>query len=229
MYNQLSTDFDVMKEFLICGADLTEQGFPILNPVSLIPQKSIDFSESGKRTLKKVKDTNINFYIADCKFTAIWNNPDRYLERLKCFHSVCSPDFTIDTQMPLVMQKWNKYRNMALSHYYYINGITVIPSVNVMPFKGREWLLDGIPTHSTLACCTNGRIKSKKSRLEFCQGFYEMCDRLMPNRVIIVGRIPQELNTNVEILNFDSRNQRISKELKNGDNNRVLQEKEETN
>lgn len=26
-----------------------------------------------------------------------WNSPDKYLEHLKCFHSVCMPDFSIAT------------------------------------------------------------------------------------------------------------------------------------
>ena len=62
---------------------------------------------------------------------------------------------------------------------------------------------------STVACCTNGRVKSKASRLEFCKGFQEMVQRLEPLRVIIVGRMPQELQTDIEIINFKSRNQKI--------------------
>lgn len=52
--------------------------------------------------------------------------------------------------------------------------------------------------------------------MEFCVGFKEMERRLKPLRVIIVGRIPEELET--EIINFETRNQKINKEGANGNN-----------
>ena len=41
--------------------------------------------------------------------------------------------------------------------------------------------------------------------MEFCVGFKEMERRLKPLRVIIVGRIPEELETDTEIINFEGR------------------------
>ena len=41
-----------------------------------------------------------------------------------------------------------------------------------------------------------------------------MCDRLNPNKVIIVGRIPDELQTDVSIINFKTRNQKINERMK---------------
>ena len=41
-----------------------------------------------------------------------------------------------------------------------------------------------------------------------------MCERLEPARVIIVGRIPDELNTDMPITNFQTRNQRINERIK---------------
>lgn len=40
-----------------------------------------------------------------------------------------------------------------------------------------------------------------------------MCDKLQPLRVVIVGRIPDELNSPVEIINLKSRNQRINEKF----------------
>lgn len=212
-YDRISTAFDVMKEFLIAGSELTELGFPILPSVNIRPEDTVDFEESFSRKLKGHRKLNVNFFIDDYKFTRLENSPDRYIEHLKCFHSLCGLDFSIDTQMSLVMQMYNKYRSMALGWYLYMQGIQVIPNVNIMPYKGREWLLDGIPKRSTLCCCTNGRIRARAARLEFCEGFYEMCDRLEPLRVVIVGRLPDELNSPVEIINLKTRNQRINEQL----------------
>lgn len=209
-YMRYSTANDVMKEFLIYGAELTDMGFPKLLPVQAHPSDTIDFRSGLSRSLKGHRKLNCNFYVDDEKFNSLYVNPDKYLEHLKCFESLCGLDFSIDTQMPLVMQYWNKYRSMALDWYLTLNGITVIPNVNIIPYDGREWLLDGLPRRSTVCCSTNGRVRSKSAREEFCQGFYEMRERLEPTRVVVVGILPDELDSPVEIMNFKTRGQKVN-------------------
>ena len=153
------------------------------------------------------------FYVDDEKFTALWSSSDKYLDYLKLYQSVCGLDLSIDTQMSLVMQYWNKYRSMTLDWYLTLQGITVVPSVNVIPYKGREWLLDGLPKRGTVCCSTNGRARSKGAREEFCEGFYEMCDRLEPTREVVDGILPDELDSPVEIINFENRATKKNKEL----------------
>ena len=220
MYNSVHTSFDVMKEFLITGCELTEKyQFPIIPKCTLdtIPEDSIDFEESFSRKIKNHRKLNVNFYIDDAKFTRFWNNTDKYLEHLKCFHSVTMPDFSISTGergMPMPLNIYNKYRNHALAWYLYLNGIKVIPSVSIADSQNYDWCFDGLSKSSVLSVCTNGRIKAKASRIEFCEGFKVMCDRLEPIKVIIVGRVPDELKTDVEIVNYMTRNQRINNRMK---------------
>ncbi len=215
-YTRYSTANDVMKEFLIYGAELTEMGFPILPAVQAAPADTIDFRAGLIRTFKGHHGMNCNFYVDDEKFNSLWVSPDKYLDYLKLYQSVCGLDFSIDTQMPLVMQYWNKYRSMALDWYLTLNGITVIPNVNIIPYKGREWLLDGLPKYSTISCSTNGRVRSKAAREEFCEGFYEMCEILEPTRVVVVGILPDELDSPVDIINFENRAQKMRDRLSGG-------------
>lgn len=221
-YTNLNTDFDVMKEYLIQGAELDYQyGIPLLPPVNAIPTDTIDFSESLNRRLKDCRNLTVNFYTKDREFTRIWNNADKYLEHLKCFQYVISPDFSISVGkqgMPFALNLYNLYRNHALGWYLHRNGIKIIPSVNILSGAEYEWIYTGLPRRSTVACCTNGRVKSKAARLDFCQGFYEMCERLNPTRVIIVGYLPDELNTDVEIINLKSRNQKYNEIKSKGGN-----------
>ena len=212
-YTRYSTANDVMKEFLIYGAELTEMGFPKLPAVQTTPTDTIDFRAGLSRTFKGHHGMNCNFYVDDEKFNSLWSSPDKYINYLKLYQSICGLDFSIDTQMPLVMQYWNKYRSMALDWYMTLQGITVIPSVNIIPYKGREWLLDGLPKRSTVCCSTNGRVRSKGAREEFCEGFYEMCERLEPTRVVVVGILPDELDSPVEIINLENRAQKMRDKL----------------
>lgn len=213
IYTRYSTANDVMKEFLIYGAELTEMGFPKLPAVQTTPTDTIDFRAGLNRSFKGHHGMNCNFYVDDEKFTALWTNPDKYLDYLKLYKSVCGLDFSIDTRMPLVMQQWNKYRSMALDWYLTLNGITVIPNVNIIPYERREWLLDGLPRHSTVSCSTNGRVRSKSARSEFCQGFYEMCEKLEPTRVVVVGRLPDELDSPVDIVDFENNSTKMNREF----------------
>lgn len=212
-YTRYSTANDVMKEFLIYGAELTDMGFPKLPAVQAMPVDTIDFRSGLARTFKGHHGTSCNFYTDDEKFLSLENNVAKYLNYLKLFQCVLGLDFSIDTQMPLVMQYWNKYRSMALDWYLTLNGITVIPNVNIIPYEGREWLLDGLPKHSTVCCSTNGRVRSKAAREEFCEGFREMCERLEPKRVVVVGILPDELDSSVEIINFKTRGQKFNDRL----------------
>lgn len=212
-YTRYSTANDVMKEFLIYGAELTEMGFPKLPAVQAYPTDTIDFRSGLHRSFKGHHNTSCNFYIDDEKFLSLENNVDKYLNYIKLFKCVLGIDFTIDTQMPLIMQFFNKYRSMALDWYLTLHGITVIPNVNIIPYKGREWLLEGLPKRSTVCCSTNGRVRSKAAREEFCKGFHEMCERLEPTMVVIVGILPDELDSPVEIINFKTRGQKFNDRL----------------
>lgn len=222
MYNNCHTAFDVMKEFLITGAELDgKYQIPMIPACNLdyLPEDSIDFEESFGRKIKNHRKMNVNFYIDDVKFNRLWNNPDKYLEHLKCFHSVTMPDFSISTGgkgMPFAMNIYNKYRNHALAWYLYMNDITVVPSVSIADKDSYDWCFDGLPKNSILSVCSNGRVRAKASRIEFCEGFKVMCDKLQPTRIIIVGRIPDELKSDVPITNYQTRNQRINESMKVG-------------
>lgn len=214
-YSGYHTSFDVMKEYLIIGAELDGKYqipmLPCWQPETL-PEDSIDFAES--LTIQgKVNKTNINFYIDDCKFQSFWNNPDKYIKHLKCFHSVCNPDFSIavgERGMPFPLYIYNKFRNHALGWYSSIQGVPLCPSVGILDRASRDWAYDGYPLYSTISTCTNGRIKAKKARIEFVEEFKYMLDKLCPTRVIIVGAIPDELNVDIPIINFKSRSQKVN-------------------
>lgn len=219
MYNNCHTSFDSMKEFLITGAELDgKYQIPKVPKCHFeyMPSDSIDFEESFSRKIKNHRQLNVNFYIDDCKFTRLWNNPDKYIEHLRYFHSIIMPDFSIstgETGMPFALNIYNKYRNHALAWYLHINGINVIPSVSITDQENLAWSFDGLPKGSLLSVCTNGRVRSKAARIEFCEGFKAMCEKLEPEKVIIIGKVPDELNTDVPIINFQTRNQRINARL----------------
>ena len=205
-----------MKQSLIFGAELSEFGFPILPAVNVSPTDTIDFRESLSRTLSNYANKSVNFYLHDEKFESVWNSPDRYIDHFRAFDCILGLDYSIDTQMPLVMQMWNKYRNHALDYYFSHSGIRVIPNINILPEQCWPWCWQGLPEQSTLCCSTNGRVKSKAARLEFCRCFAEMERQLNPFRVILVGHEIPELQPQSEIIYLKSRNQRMKEAFNDG-------------
>lgn len=185
MYTHIGTENDVMRESLIYGAELDgKYGMPMLKPFNATPSKTVDFHRSKK--LKDVKKLNLNFFVHDYMLNPVFLNPDKYMEHLKCFGSVCGFDFTIDVKSPLALQIYNKYRNHVLSWYFQNNGVKIIPKVDLLPACS-DWIYDGLPHESTLCCSTNGRAISKDAKKSFTDCFKEMESVLNPHRVIIVG------------------------------------------
>lgn len=220
-YNGFHCDFDIMKEFLIAGCELDgKYGIPRLPPINISPTDTVDFAESFSKKIKNHKRLVVNFYITDSQFTRLWNNPMKYIEHLSCFQAVMSPDFSIalgENGMPFALNLYNKWRNHALGWYMYTQGVKVIPSVSLGDKPSWDWIFDGLPRHSTLAVCTNGRVRARASRLEFCEAYYEMCRRLEPLRVVIVGHMPPELESQVEVINLKSRNQKMNERFQKGE------------
>lgn len=211
------TNFDVLHEFLIDGAELTEKGFPKLKGGSEMPSPSfcVDFKNSF-RLVKDVRKYNINFYIDDQCFERVWNTPMRYLDHLKCFGTICGPDFSIDTRMPLIMQMWQKYKGMALTYHWQSMGLKVIPNVSILE-PGMTWQYEGIPKQSVVCACTNGRVHNQMARDEFKEAYAEMEEILKPSAVVLYGRLPRDgFEPKMPIINCKTANQILSERMKDG-------------
>lgn len=72
----------------------------------------------------------IHFFIDDYQFMRLWKDPDRYLEMLRRFQVVCTPDFSTYTDFPKAIQVYNHYRKHWLGAYWQENGINVIPTIS---------------------------------------------------------------------------------------------------
>lgn len=149
------------------------------------------------------------FYEHDVKFERLWNNPKRYLEKLKKFKGVISPDFSLYRNMPLVMQQWNTYRSRALAVWLQNNGIEVIPNIRFNDERTYDFCFDGIEQFKTIAVGTHGCIKNKIDKEYFKKGLAELVKRLSPKTIIVYGATPDDIfkvykDAGIEIISFES-------------------------
>ncbi|MCR5798709.1 MAG: DUF4417 domain-containing protein [Lachnospiraceae bacterium] len=182
---------DVFNAFLV--EDATYDGydeFPCVKTSSLIPNRVITFTKALKTN---DYDQWVVFYEHDYQFERIWNRPKRYLEILKRFRGVISPDFSLYRNMPICMQKWNTYRNRALAHWWQKNGIEVIPNVRFAGRDSYQFCFKGIEKNSTVCIGSIGCMRSKTERLLFTEGLDEMVRQLTPKIIIVYGSAPNDI------------------------------------
>ena len=116
-----------------------------------IPQltgsKITDFPEligfNYAKTTKNRQNKGVHFFLDDYQFLRLWNNPTAYLDILKGFRCVLTPDFSLYADFPTAMQIYNHYRKHWLGAFWEDNGIEVIPTICWSDEKSFKWCFDG--------------------------------------------------------------------------------------
>ena len=123
MNNEKFNNYDVFHAFLVENADY--DGYielPVIKTSDKLPKKVVTFSKAMTKSWTDF-DCWVVFYEHDKEFERLWNNPKQYLDKLKKFKGVISPDFSLYRNMPLVMQMWNTYRGRAVACWLQNNGV----------------------------------------------------------------------------------------------------------
>lgn len=148
-----------------------------------IPLQGFNFA------LKETRPENIgvHFFLHDYQFERVWNYPDRYVDVLKQFAYVLSPQFSTYEDMPKVTRIYNVYRNRWCGRYWQEHGIKVIPTFAYGGDENFEWCLDGLPKHSTIAISTMGDGRWGKFK-----GIYNVWDKIQkelePETILLYGK-----------------------------------------
>lgn len=211
-YNNINTINDVLKEKYIYGSELTDLGFPKTVPIraDLDGLRPVPFQDAAKE--KKPKECVAHFFTDDYRFERVWNNCEKYIDILRNFKYVCSPDFSCYSGMPYVMQLWQVYRSRAISHFLTaMGGLDIIPTVAWSDSVSFDFCFEGIPQESTLAVSTNGCF-SKSGTECYQKGFREMCRRLHPYNVLVIGK-EIEVEADVDIIYMKSFGQNMTNRL----------------
>ena len=217
--NNYETKYDIFHSFLVRTAVYAgEEELPSIKSCNEIPNRIITFSEAMKHNYNDF-DCWVCFYELDFLFIRFWNNPKKYLNKLKKFRGVISCDFSIYANMPLVMQKYNIYMGRALANWLIENNVKVIPNVRLGDERTYRFAFDGLFKGDIIAIGTVGTIKKKEDRKLILNAIKKTIDVLKPSDVIIYGCLPKEVMNNYPKVNFhiyESNNFKKLKENKNG-------------
>lgn len=139
----------------------------------------------------------VHFFIDDYQFDALWRNVDRYVDKLRQFQYVLTPDFSTYTDFPKAIQIYNHYRKHWVGAYLQEYGCRVIPTISWSTPESYAWCFDGEPKGGTLAVSSVGCMNSAEKRSLFLSGYAAMVERLHPETIIFYGSVPEECKGNI--------------------------------
>lgn len=197
-------------------------GMPAMAPTNTTGNKMLRFMDWNTISTKERKKYIAHFYYDDYKFIAAWREPDKYIDRLKEFRAVISPDFSLYTDFPRALQILSCYRRQWCGAYWQEKGIDVIPDVVWGDKDSYDYCFDGIPKGGTVAVSTvgvrNDQTWNGKEDDLFKAGYDEMLNRLEPKTIIIYGSMIKGLEGN--IINVPSYYMEKSREWRDTDGQR---------
>ncbi|MBR1653520.1 MAG: DUF4417 domain-containing protein [Clostridia bacterium] len=157
---------------------------PIIENDNYIPKELIGFNYAKT---SKEKNVGIHFYLDDYQFERVWNKPEDYIDILKQYECILSPDFSLYMDMPMPMKIWNIYRSRQIGQYYQQQGIKVIPTLSWAEKETFDFCFEGIPEGSIVSISTIG-VKQNKEALKIWEaGVDELVKRIKPSVILIYG------------------------------------------
>jgi len=171
---------------------------PVMKPVHIdnledIPLQGFNFALKEKHP----ENIGVHFFLHDYQFERVWKYPDRYLDVLKKFAFVLSPDFSPYADSPRAVQIYNLYRNRWCGRYWQEYGINVIPTFTVGDASMFSTFCCGIPKHSTIAVSTMG--EGRWGQYKWLRTWWDaILNALEPETVLLYGKdLTDELKGNI--------------------------------
>lgn len=185
---------DVYLAYLINGARRTKiDEFPIIENWMVTKEPPEEIIQWDRRQdVTNPSKTAMSFYCNDYTFTPILGNPKAYIEKLKKYKCVVGLDASPYDNMPIVVQKSQIYLNLAITYFFGINGIKIIPNIRVGDNRTLS-SLESYPKHTLIAIGTNGFVKTIENRIIFAEQVMKIVDELEPSGICIYGSTPEEI------------------------------------
>lgn len=179
--------------YLTEGAELVgEPGIPALLDLhnTNVPKSIIPF-EKAKST--KNKRQYVHFYMHDKYFSSVLTATKKYVDLLKTFDGVITPDCTMLVDQAQCIQQTNTYFNRAIGFYLQKQGIPVIANIRWSDERSFKYCFLGVPKNSIVSISTHGCLRSKRGKELLRTGTREMIRTLEPTDILVHGYMPDEI------------------------------------
>lgn len=186
---------DEFKAYLVEGARFTtSEQYPIIEKwmipnvkeIKVVPFNRID-------GVSNLEDYYICFYCRDKDFKKILNNPRQYLKLFRRAKGLIGFDYSVYSDMPVVKQKAQMYDNLALTFYFGMRNIPVIPNIRYGNEPTRDEFLAAIPKNSVIAIGSYGCVRSNEEKKVFKAFLSDILFALEPKMVVVYGTMPDDV------------------------------------
>ena len=172
---------------------------PQLMPVTELPEIDEWIGFNYVLSDKSPERKAVHFFVDDYQFERLWRNPEKYVEKLRRYACVATPDFSPYADMPLICQMYNHYRKHWIGAYMQANGVRVIPTIRAsQDERSLDWYLDGEPAGG-IVLISDMWTKTKAAAESFLKEYNTMMAALKPSKVFVYGK-QMELPGNVEFI-----------------------------
>lgn len=161
---------------------------PILEPVTKLGKIKEWISFNYVLSDENPEGKAVHFFIDDYQFERLWNNPEKYVDKLKQYVCVATPDFSPYGDMPHALQIYNHYRKHWVGAYLQSRGVTVIPTIRCSTDeRSLEWYLDGEPKGGTVIISSMWTSDESIKDMAIKE-YTTMRDTLKPNKIFVYVR-----------------------------------------
>lgn len=149
---------------------------------------------------KEPEGKAVHFFISDYQFNRIWNNPEKYVDKLRKYEVVLTPDFSPYADMPMATQIFNHYRKHWVGRYLQEYGVKIIPTIRASKDeRSFKWYLDGEPKGGVV-CISSMWTSKEDDREYFIKEYNQMYEKLKPSKIYIYGNKIDGLKGNIEYI-----------------------------
>ena len=149
---------------------------------------------------KEPEGKAVHFFLDDYQFQRLWNNPEKYIEKLKRYEVVLTPDFSPYGDMPMATQIFNHYRKHWVGALLQEYGVKVVPTIRASrDERSFEWYLDGEPKGGVV-CISSMWTADEEAKKYFMKEFNTMVETLKPEKIYVYGNEVEGLEGNIEYI-----------------------------
>ncbi len=201
-----SLDMRESHLFMRNGFDVTGKwDIPIIKKqdIPLDNVRLIAYSDTRQNDRPENTACGVHFFIDDYRFTGIYNNPERSIEKLSQYAFLLTPDYSTYSDM----NYWRQLESVAHSRwvgaYWQSIGLKVVPTITWSDGRSYSFCNDGVEKGCIVAV---GMIGCKHTKIDFLRGYNAMLERVEPSAIICLGDPFAEMQGNIIAVDYlDSR------------------------
>lgn len=173
---------------------------PIIKPVKKLPAIKEWIPFNYVLSDDEPEGKAVHFFIDDYQFERIWKNTDAYVDKLKQYVCVASPDFSPYGDMPMALQIFSHYKKHWVAAFLQDRGVTVIPTIRASTHPNSfDWYLDGEP-HGGIVLISSMWSGEDDIQPVFEREYNTMLETLKPKKIYVYGKETIPLAGNVEYI-----------------------------